>query len=81
MNKQTTKGNKMHIISETTRPNGVKVTLGDHEENGAITFIVKDSAGHDTRFYGNYSTAVDRFNELVKTANASYSIQNGRETK
>ena len=29
MNKQTTKGNKMHIISETTRPNGVKVTIGN----------------------------------------------------
>ena len=71
----------MNIISETTRPNGVKVTLGDHEENGAITFIVKDSAGHDTRFYGNYNSAVNRFNELVKTANASYSIQNGRGTK
>ena len=70
MKQQTTKGNKMNIISETTRPNGVKVTLGDHEENGAITFIVKSSAGHDTRFYGIFRLAVNRFNELVETANA-----------
>ena len=70
MNKQTTKGYKMHIVSETTRPNGVKVTLGLHEENGSADYIVKSSDSFDTRYYSNYSSAVDRFNELVKTANA-----------
>ena len=71
MNKQTTKGNKMHIISETTRPNGVKVTLGNSFcADELITYTVKSSNSFDTRFYSNWSSAVDRFNELVKTANA-----------
>ena len=70
MNKQTIKGNKMHIISETTRPNGVKVTLGNYEENETCDYIVKSSDSYDTRYFVSYSDAVDRFNELVKTANA-----------
>ena len=51
MNKQTTKGNKMHIISETTRPNGVKVTLGNYEENETCDYIVKSSDSYDTRYF------------------------------
>ena len=59
-----------NTISETTRPNGVKVTLGSWEENGSVTYIVKSSNSFDTRFYGNYSSAANRFNKLVETANA-----------
>ena len=61
----------MHIINETTRPNGVKVTLGNSFcANGLITYTVESSDSFDTRYYSNWSSAVDRFNELVKTANA-----------
>ena len=71
MNKQTTKGNKMHIISETTRPNGVKVTIGNSFcADEMVAYTVKSSNSFDTRFYSSWSSAVDRFNELVKTANA-----------
>ena len=71
INKKTVlKEDKMNIVSETTRPNGVKVTLGFHEENGSVTYIVKSCNSYDTRYYGNYSSAANRFNELVAKANA-----------
>ena len=68
-NKTVLREDNMNIVSETTRPNGVKVTLGFHEENGSATYIVKSSNSFDTRFYGNYSSAANQFNELVETAN------------
>ena len=59
----------MDIIHETTRPNGAKITLGSHEENGLVTYIVKSSHSLDTRFYGVFEYAVNRFNTIVEQAN------------
>ena len=69
------RNNKMNnTICETVRPNGAKVTLCDHDENGRIIFIVKSSHSHDIRFYGNYNSAVSRFNEIVENENAKGGI-------
>jgi len=75
-NKTVLREDKMkNTISETTRPNGVKVTFSSWEENGLITYIVKSSNGHDTRFYEIFSLAVNRFNELVETANTEGGVK------
>jgi len=75
-NNTVLKEDKMkNTISETTRPNGVKVTLGSWEENGSVTYIVKSSNSFDTRFYGNYSSAANRFNELVEIANTEGGVK------
>ena len=58
------------IISETTRPSGAKITLIMVEENGTNTYIVKSSHSHDTRYYGIYNLAVNRYNEVVEEENA-----------
>ena len=59
-----------NVISETTRPSGAKITLLSYEENLEVTYIVKSSHSHDTRFYGVYSLAVDRYNAIVEEENA-----------
>tara|TARA_Y100000310_G_C20051719_1_gene520867 strand:+ start:31 stop:231 length:201 start_codon:yes stop_codon:yes gene_type:complete len=59
-----------NVISETTRPSGAKITLSSWEENGAVTYIVKNSHSHDNRYYGYYSLAVDRYNAVVEEENA-----------
>lgn len=59
------------IISETTRPSGVKITLSSWEEYFSRTYIVEISNNpNDARFYGNYNDAVNRHNDLVKKENA-----------
>ena len=58
-----------NIINETTRPNGAKITLLSYEEELEVTYIVKSSHSHDTRFYGVFNDAVARFNQVVEEAN------------
>ena len=59
-----------NIISETTRPNGAEITLSSYEENGTVTYIVKNSHSHDTRFFGFFNSAVVCYNNIVEIANA-----------
>ena len=70
------RNNKMNnIISETTRPNGIKVQLGDYENpDGRITFIVKsfysDGSKRDCKFFGIFNSAASCYNRIVEQENA-----------
>ena len=59
------------IISETIRPNGVKIQLG---QNGHGPYIVKDyykdGSQRDCKFFGNFNSAATYFNNIVEKENA-----------
>ena len=62
------------IISETTRPNGAKITLSLREEYSSplttrIYIVEILNNPNDTRFYRNYNDAVNYHNDLVKKEN------------
>ena len=75
-NNKTNKELKMkHIISETTRPTGVKITLSFREEFSSpiltsIYMVEISSNPNDIRFYRNYNDAVNHHNDLVKKENS-----------
>ena len=59
------------IIHDTIRPSGAHITMWSYEdENGVVTYGVKSSHSHDTRYYGIYNLAVSRHNEVVEKENA-----------
>ena len=72
-------------ISETARPNGVKIVLSSYEETdrnnlyyGTVTYIVekspfsrsKHTPQQTTRFFGIFNSAVSYFNQVVEKENA-----------
>ena len=59
-----------HTISETTRPNGVKVQLWKNGETYIVKNYYKDGSQRDCKFFGMFSSAVYCYNVMVENANA-----------
>jgi len=58
------------IIHDTIRPSGANITMWSYEdENGVVTYGVKSSHSHDTRYYGIFNLAVRMFNKMVEAEN------------
>ena len=64
-----------NIISETIRPNGVKVQLGQNGSTYIVKDYYKDGSQKDCKFFGIFSSAIDCFNNIVERANAESNLK------
>ena len=59
-----------NIISETTRPNGIKVQLEDSQDNFIVKVFYSDGSRRNCEFFGMFSSAVSFYNRIVTEENA-----------